>query len=918
MPLRHAHRMGLGHADAMRGHYLRANRYPLNVVREQTETTSYALLQSCRTKCSHTPKCYALLVINLLVCALLMYGQIKISSTETPVFSSDLGRSLEPQSSNQVSRTVTTDLTKRIVAGSFSKRPSFNPFLPAEVLTALERKYHVDQPMWDSGATTGDSVAIYEFPFELNLDQIMDKIKGYSFFAADVEVTVQINTTQFNYGSVYVWGHPAVNSANFTRLVDGATNIYGYTAFPGVVLSAQEATVAVIRVPWVALSQGLAVDTEFSSSRIGVVGINVIDPIFSSADTGATDIPLLVSARFVNVDLWGFEPLSTPAISQSAEAVSKSASGLVSGVKEGIGRVSDLIGKFASLAEFAIPFLPAGSKPPMVSAPVRNISGPTDPYLCQTSGLSTAVRFSNEPDAQISRRPGIVGPESPDMSIYELARTPMLVGLAGFNNTGNAPGDIVHTFPIDLSHCPTFGDGDFQVTFAALAAQQFLYWRGSIKFSLKFFMSSFMKCRVGVAVFRDPPPNILGISGDTQLHVLDLTGDSEFNFRVDWNAQDHMLLCQAPNNTIASLGNICIYLLSPIVSTSTADPPVYCQIWQAAGDDLCFQRFTSLPVTQFPYYHRFATVTPLAESQSAPHEDFKREFPGINPSMYLPERGYITPEIYGSIARLCHRPSDVTRGTTASDETTWVAPNVIPDTATAGVPFAMNDLLLSCFRFWRGETGLIQFAEPSVGSKGVNFPRAQDGNASVAVTSADFFRQCATPFNGGGVQAFTVMVPWYHNAPLVEFDEIWDAPDYSPTVSADSILNGRRGWFAGEDFCVGTLRPPPLYTPPATLRLTETEKLARARLAHEKDDCGICEHFGVSEPPNLVEAPELSKSQRLANLSKLLAESAQVKPQSSAEFAPVSTKPAVPTIGLSSRDTAPRGALARIFGASRK
>jgi len=923
MPIRPAYRTRRGRALAVIRQEVEAtiaalahyNRHFAGVVANQTETNRYVSKSRCRNACSHTPKHYVLFVISVLVCAVWMYGQIKNTSTETPVLSSDLGRALQPQSSNLISRTATTDLTQRVVAGSFSKRPSFNPFLPAEVLAALERKYTIDQPMWDSTAVTGDSVASYEFPFALNLDQILDKVRGYSFFAADVEVTVQINTTQFNYGSVYVWGHPAVAAANITRLVDGATNIYGYTAFPGVVLSAQEGTVAVIRIPWVALNQGLAVDTEFTSSRIGLVGIQVIDPIFSSADTGATDIPLLVSARFVNVDLWGFEPLSAPAISQSSEAVSKSSAGIVTGVREGIGKVSDLIGKFADLAEFAAPFLAAGSKPPTVAAPVRNTSIILEPTICQNSGLSGAVRLSSEPDAQISRRSNICGPESPDMSIYELARTPMLVGLAGFSNTGNLAGDIVHTFPIDLCHCPTFGEGDFQVTFAALAAANFLYWRGSIKFSIKFFMSSFMKCRVGIGVFRDPPPNILGISGDSQMHFLDLTGDSEFNFRVDWNDQDHMLPCQVPNNDVATLGNICVYLMSPIVSTSTADPPVYMQFWQAGGDDLVFQRLVSLPATQFPYYHRVCTAAPaLAESQSAPAVDFKMEFPGINPSMYMPERSYITPEIYGSIARICHRPSDICRGTN-TDKTIWVAPQVIPDNATAGVPFAMNDLLLSCFRFWRGETGLALHTKTGGAQGMVYLPRDQNGNATASTATADYFRSCATSYQNTTGIAVHVMVPWYHNAPLNEFDDIWDGPAYSPTVTIDDAYVCRRGWFAGEDFCVGTLRPPPLYTPPgaAVGNRDKMNVIAEAKAS----DTLRADHYGVIVPPDETATLELSRSERLERITKVLKDATiEVK---FPDEKPASTKPDVPQIGPSSATAAPRsGALARIFGTSRK
>jgi len=417
--------------------------------------------------------------------------------------------------------------------------------------------------------------------------------------------------------------------------------------------------------------------------------------------------------------------------------------------------------------------------------------------------------------------------------------------------------------------------------------------------------------------FRDPPANLLQISGDSQVHFLDLSGDTDYDLRVDWNCQEHYLPCVVPNNTAESLGNLCIYLMSPIVSTSSADPPVYVQIWQAGGDDLTFQRYTSVAVTEFPCYHRLATPTPLlAESQSNVHEDFKAEFPGINPSTYMPERNYITPEFYGSLARLCHRPSDITRGTTSSDETHWVAPNIIPDAATAGVPFAMNDLMLSCFRFWRGETGMVCFAEVGVAVNGVYLPRAQTGNSGSPITTADFYRQCAGTYNGGATKGFTVIVPWYHDAPIVELDEIWLGPSYRPTVSCDGLLNGRRGWFGGEDFCFGTFRPPPLYNPPGPLAKSTLDDLARS------------EHFGVDLPPNETSTLELSRSQRLSRLAKVLNDAtlearvpiSPFEPEfvRLSSLSPVSTKPDVPQIGPSSSTKAPSGALARIFGTSRK
>ena len=186
-----------------------------------------------------------------------------------------------------------------------------NPYPSFGLEPILTRQYLVGQVNWVTTTAIGSTLFSYYFPTALMVPNIVDKLDNFTYFRADVDVQIRLNTTQFNSGKLLVAYLPCnSNDISGTQLTSWSTNAYTASCCPHVLISANTQQAVSFRIPFLNLydwwdMSDYASDSTMIHGTFGVVVAYVVAPLYDGSTTGTTTVPVSVFANFTNIQVTG-------------------------------------------------------------------------------------------------------------------------------------------------------------------------------------------------------------------------------------------------------------------------------------------------------------------------------------------------------------------------------------------------------------------------------------------------------------------------------------------------------------------------------------------------------------------------------------------------------------------------------------
>jgi len=614
-------------------------------------------------------------------------------------------------------------------------------------------------------------------------------------------------------------------------------------------MSIQQGASIDIEMPWINPKPWMDLDS--AKAEIGTLRVFVLHPLSSVGKDPPTKITVTVFGQFVEPEVAGYAPDVTPlpmaakpknflrsigkggakGVAQMStvnkEAEKKTSSGLLTGILEAastfapiIGGICPEVGEIFQVGTSLSPIFAAVGldKPsnPGVTQPVY-LDANANGALCYGSGLDPSRKLSLKPDSLISVERGICGDEDPQPKLLECMKRPGMIASGSFNNI-TQPGDQIIGFPVHAQYAPIIASyvaGDlFQPTPMGYYTGFAAHWRGSIKYMIRFTTSSFVTTRVRIAHLLEAltTSTYAEVSGDLVSKVVDITGDTVVTFTIPWLSRFTYLPTTNPWDAVGTftLGMLTITLVAPIASVDeTNDPPVYYDVWCAAGDDFRLMR-QFVPVTA-PTDYLTCMPEPDPVSQCSPLTEFKKPFQGLIPARYSMEAAIVNGEDFGTINTMCHRYQTMRVGgsnPSVAASTVGVIETDVSTFAAASARTGVLNLMLAPFLFWRG-------------SRRVAFVPSTD-----SLTITPFSSRITEGHVGNGAlmtfasdkRILFTEIPWF--SPELFFETVPTMAVQSPKALQYENLSTQayRCWFSiGDDFSLGCMAACPMIlhnTPP--------------------------------------------------------------------------------------------------------
>jgi len=382
-----------------------------------------------------------------------------------------------------------------------------------------------------------------------------------------------------------------------------------------------------------------------------------------------------------------------------------------------------------------------------------------------------------------------MGETTDSMSVQRVAQTPMICQVYTFQGANITTSELVG--PDIAGH----------VDFFAYISSFFAYWRGSCKYSLNFYCSTFTTCRFRISVVYNAVALSDTNSGDVVSRIVDVKGDTTIEMTVPYLWQT---LYRYTSDT-QNYPRLKIEQITPIVGTSIAtDPAIYLVIWRAAGEDI---RYNQLVENQVSALDLDDSDLLEFEAQVDPRASFKKSFePILDGSSFVVESGAVSGENITSIHDMVKRYVRLVQAQ---------ATNTYPRTGILTGPFhSLGDI----YKYWRGSRRVKHYptvqpaTDPSFG---------YDINQTNIIT----MQNPSNSLRFGAGAALTkphvwpmleIEIPWYATVPFIPVDLTAATPiapgDLPRTIvysegqeyieTATTLISG------GDDFVYGFLIAP--------------------------------------------------------------------------------------------------------------
>lgn len=612
-----------------------------------------------------------------------------------------------------------------------------NPYEKQDLEKVLSRKYLVERFTWAPGDLFGINLGTVSFPKALfAIPNIQDKLAQFRWIRSDVSIEVRLNTTPFHIGALMISWLPRTSTAG-TTAQNCASHIASRSFNNAMVISASSVNNITFDIPRLAPTMMDEAHND-GDGQIGTMWVDVLNQLtLAGQDEPPSAIEVSIFASFKNPEVmgYGYTVPSASRIKQMIRETVKKQSGTVDPVakesqkKSTLGIISgalDALSSFAPLvastpfAEFS-PILGAAgslsqfassvglSKPASVQATQPTVN---DPFrdINYGHGLSYATKLALHPDAKIADT-DICGFKK--NLIRDMVGMPSLIG--SFTLADGTPTDTpLLLFPVSpgLAFKEVTAPKAYLPTMAGFLSQMFKSYRGGMKFKFQFITSAFVTARIRISHFpsQDLPASLEEYAGDLVSAVVDIRGDTDFEFTVPY-LSPHVYsdvpgyygvgdtTYTIPTNQATSW--LSVSMINGVQQpTTTGNAVIYCNIWAAGAEDLTYINFSDFS-TRKP-----AGATPMPEKQSV-RMAYNKSFPPLAPALATMEAGLVAPEHYTSIEELTHRINTIV----------LPAPNVLSDTLVNNLEFFATSTdtlthLAFIFRYYRGGLRYMAFTPP--------------------------------------------------------------------------------------------------------------------------------------------------------------------------------------------------------------
>jgi hypothetical protein len=500
------------------------------------------------------------------------------------------------------------------------------------------------------------------------------------------------------------------------------------------------------------------------------------------------------------------------------EAKKKSEGGIISTLLSTAGAFAPVLAAtplaefapFAMLAGAAAPvFRSLGlSKPLTVMAQQPTFSGQRR-FMTSGNGLAQHLRMGQHPDSMTAVQ-GIKGMYQPDVLTLS-KENPAWLGTFFFDKTFAAK-TTIRTMPVVPTLCHEAAQtltSRWSPGYMAYYSQFYAYWRGSIKFLVRFICSSFTTATVRIT--HNPYNNVTtdpeAYGGDHVSTIVEIRGDTEYEFTIPYLSREpwtEMVGWTSPTgpsqvntNIIADCVNISI--INPAqTADEVGDSSVFYSIYVAAGEDYDVRDYMGFYLRP----SRNELPPPLAIRKQSLRDRFAKPFAPMVPALAAFEQGYVKSESATNIVELLHieTPFNV-----ASSYTNVPILHYADETQVM--------MLLRPFQFWRGSlrkrflTAAVKYC--GLGSN-TYVSTWMTGKAYLDGIIYKFFEETSAT-------DFCVETPWDYRTTCVPFLAEIASDDPEDLNWPAHILQTNNVFTAGfisvgEDFMVGGLLAPPSIT----------------------------------------------------------------------------------------------------------
>jgi hypothetical protein len=276
-----------------------------------------------------------------------------------------------------------------------------------------------------------------------------------------------------------------------------------------------------------------------------------------------------------------------------------------------------------------------------------------------TSGVNPSVRLGQHPSSRLATT-GVFPTDTSLMTLTKLAQVPMLHHIDYFDGATRVSFDLVCA-PLDSLSTRT---QNVTRDYFEYIARAHMYWRGSIRYRVKFICGAMIKARVQIAIKFN---GISDTSGQIFTRVLEINGDTETFISVPYLHNAYWSPPQASGFSVADqFPSLQFTLIDQITGAQgSSDPFVDVLIWRAAGADVQFARPVTAPVTLptpptlkikktksiFP-----PKSTKVPEHQTSLRAAFEKPFESlVCDCTQAMERGYCTDDTSTTVADLMKR-----------------------------------------------------------------------------------------------------------------------------------------------------------------------------------------------------------------------------------------------------------------------
>lgn len=437
-----------------------------------------------------------------------------------------------------------------------------NPYVSPQVNDILERPFKIGTFTWSSATALGSQLLFLDLIRTwLGFDYPAKVLSKFHYFACDLRIRIQLQTTMMHYGKLAIAWLPMADLAN-TNLLLG--DLFALDAH---ILDAANPQVIEFTIPFMYCLKWWNT-ADFLQPTLGAMArgpglmVRVLAPLGNAqAATASAPFSIYINAENVRVAgpvanaLNGFQ---TPSFFQS----STSGQGKRLAERGFVRAVTDSVPSFVSVRQFASPG--------------------------QSLEDDTTVRLSLKADTTMDYTKSMVQAILPDEhNLLNVCKRPYL--LDSFVLTGSSTGPV-WTAPV----CPDYVAGPTNAKRVAANAQVVCrlaeYWHGSMKYLFAFTAAHVTTIRVAVVLsYEGSNPNT---TDDRVAAVWDITGSMNKTLEVPFlsNFPYIPVTTTAPElvkATYYGLPTINIIVINPLTSgsVSTVTPSIVVNVFASVGED---------------------------------------------------------------------------------------------------------------------------------------------------------------------------------------------------------------------------------------------------------------------------------------------------------------------------------------------